>query len=171
MSRRIQIVLPDPLATQLDTLAAALQQRTATLAGQMVHDAIHHLTTPSRTPPPRQPAPPPANDGGRPAWLEPETDDPIWRQQMWSAILALYNRYPRQLQDLKTGWWNDHHHTEILAALATWRTQLDQTGHDPREEITFHNQLTHYTNTLHKQGGGITKTWKPNEESSEWPSG
>src|SRR5439155_7229027 len=38
MSRRLQIVLPDPVATQLQELAAALGQPPSTLGGQMVRN-------------------------------------------------------------------------------------------------------------------------------------
>jgi hypothetical protein len=49
-----------------------------------------------------------------------------------------------------------------------WRKQLDQTGIDPREEISFQNQLTHYSRLLEQQGGSVTQDWKPGIQPDEW---
>jgi hypothetical protein len=113
MSRKIQIVLPDPQADQLAELAA--------------------------------------NTGG----------DPTWRQEMRGQIVALHGRYPRALANLKDDWWTDEQHTEMLCALATWRSELDDAGVDPRDELAFQTQLNNYTHTLQREGGGVTKTWTP----------
>jgi hypothetical protein len=37
---------------------------------------------------------------------------------MWGQVVVLHGRYPRQLQDVKNGWWTDDSQTETLCALA-----------------------------------------------------
>jgi hypothetical protein len=157
MSRRIQIVLPDTTASQLDQLAAALGTRTATLAGQLVRENIETLTGKPRTPQP----PTPNTEEERPPWLEPYGGDSEWRALMWGAVVALYGRYPQELQNVKTGWWKDPSTAERLCALAVWRDQIDDNATDPREEIAFHNDLEHFTTILHKHGFASEDTWKP----------
>jgi hypothetical protein len=75
-----------------------------------------------------------ARGGGRARWLEPYGGDEQWRREMWGAIVALHGRYPVQLEALKDRWWTDEFTTETLCALAVWRAELDDTGHDPRDE-------------------------------------
>jgi hypothetical protein len=87
---------------------------------------------------------------------------------MWGAIVALHGRYPLQLQSLQDGWWTDDSQTETLCALAVWRTELDDAGQDPREELAFQNQLADYSQTLQRQGGGVTKAWTPGPPPPEW---
>jgi hypothetical protein len=36
---------------------------------------------------------------------------------MWGSIVALHGRYPRALEHLKEGWWEDAAHVETLCAL------------------------------------------------------
>ena len=59
-------------------------------------------------------------------------------------------------------------HTEMLCALATWRSELDDTGIDPRDELAFQTQLNDYAHTLRQEGGGVTKTWTPGAPPYEW---
>ncbi len=87
---------------------------------------------------------------------------------MWGQIVALHGRYPRALAHLKDDWWNDEPHTEMLCALAIWRSELDDAGIDPRDELAFHTQLTDYAHALRQEGGGVTKAWKPGAPPEEW---
>jgi hypothetical protein len=87
---------------------------------------------------------------------------------MWGAIVALHGRYPRQLGTLKDEWWTDASHTETLCALAVWRAEIDDTGQDPREELSFQAQLLDYSQVLGQEGGGVTKAWKPGAPPDEW---
>ncbi len=168
MSKRLQIMLPDPLWAQLQELAASAGEPLATLAGQMVRNGVA-LAAESGRVRARRPAPSVVGKtAGRPRWLEPYGGDPTWRQAMWGAIVALHGRYPRHLQDLKDGWWNDEAHTETLCALAVWRAEIDDTGQDPREELVFQAQLADYAHTLRQQGGGVTNTWQPGAPPQEW---
>jgi len=115
MSRRLQIVLPDPVATQLEELAAAAGEPLATIARQIVRDGVA-LAAKSGKVKARRPAP--TVDGkaaGRPRWPEPYGGDPTWRQDMWGRVVALHDRYPRHLEHLKDGWWTDEAHTRRSA--------------------------------------------------------
>ncbi len=168
MSQRLQIVLPDPVATQLQELAASAGEPLATLAGQLVRNGValasqDHKITASAAPPRKA-----ATIDGRPPWLEPYGGDPVWWQEMWGAIVALHGRYPRHLEHLKNGWWEDEATAETLCAIAVWRSEIDQHGRDPREELAFHDQLADIAHTLRQQGGGVESTWKPGAPPERW---
>jgi hypothetical protein len=168
MSRKLQIVLSDPVARQLETLAACAGEPLATVARQIVRDGVA-VAAKSGEVKARRASPPVAGKAsGRPRWLEPYGGDPAWRREMWGAIVALHGRYPRHLQDVKDGWWTDDSHTESLCALAAWRAEIDDTAQDPREELAFQHQLADYAHTLRQQGGGVTKTWRAGAPPVEW---
>ncbi len=103
--------------------------------------------------------------------LEPYGGNPDWRQEMWGAIVALHGRYPRALANLKDEWWTDDAHTETLCALAVWRTEIDDAGADPREELAFQTQLSDYAHALRQEGRGVTKAWSPGAPPGEWAGG
>jgi hypothetical protein len=169
MSHRLQIVLPDPVATQLKELAADTAEPPSTLAGQMVRDGV---TLAARHGKVRALRSVPALGGRkgseRAPWLEPYGGEGVWRQRMWGAIVALHARYPRALGALKDEWWTDESHTETLCALAAWRQQIDDSGEDPREELAFQTQLIDYARALRQEGGGVTKAWKPGAPPDAW---
>jgi hypothetical protein len=169
MSQRLQIVLPDPVATQLRELAAAAGEPPSTLAGQIVRHGVALAAKDGKVRPLRSaPVLVGGKNGERAPWLEPYGGDGEWRQQMWGQVVALHGRYPLQLQALKDKWWTDESQTETLCALALWRAELDDTGQDPREELAFQNQLADYAHVLRQQGGGVTKAWKPGAPPEEW---
>jgi hypothetical protein len=173
MSQKIQVVLPDPVATQLQELAAAAGEPPSTLAGQLVRHGVAQAAKDGKVRPLRQ-APVivgAANTGERARWLEPWGGDADWRAEMWGQIVALHGRYPRTLAHLKDEWWTEDQHTETLCALAVWRSELDDAGVDPREELAFHAQLADYAQTLRQEGGGVTKAWKPGAPPDEWTRG
>lgn len=163
MSRRLQVTLPDPIATQLEELAAAAGEPPASLAARLITDGMARGdirdAAPTRVP---------VRSPERPSWLEPYGGDRVWRQETWTAIVALHDRYPHRLEHLKDGWWNDDATTETLAALAAWRAEIDQHGRDPREELAFHHQLARYAETLHKLGGGVESRWQPGPPPQSW---
>jgi hypothetical protein len=169
MSCRFQVVLPDPVATQLHELAGAAGEPPSTVAGQMVRNGVADAAHAGKV---RRLRPAPTfvdREGGvRAQWLEPYGGDQGWRQEMWGAIVALHGRYPRHLEALKDEWWTDEAHTEILCALASWRAEIDDGGQDPREELAFQAQLADYAHTLRQQGGGVTKAWKPGAPPDGW---
>jgi hypothetical protein len=168
MSRKIQIVLPDPQADQLAELAVNAGEPQSTLAGLFVRHGIAQAAKDGKVRQPRQTPVIVGANGDRARWLEPYGGDPTWRQEMWGAIVALHGRYPRALANLKDDWWTDEQHTEMLCALATWRSELDDTGVDPRDELAFQTQLNDYAHTLQREGGGVTKTWTPGAPPDEW---
>jgi hypothetical protein len=172
MSQRLQIVLPDPVAAQLHELAAGAGERPSTLAGLIVRSGVAAAAKDGKVRPLRSP---PVlldgNTGVRAPWLEPYGGDPAWRSEMWGAIVALHGRYPRHLAALKDEWWTDESQTETLCALAVWRAELDDSGTDPREELTFQTQLADYALLLRQEGGGVTKAWKPGAPPETWVAG
>jgi hypothetical protein len=169
MSCRVQVVLPDPVATQLRELATAVGDPPSTLAGQMVRSGVADAAS-GGVVRPTKPRPRPLQTPGdqRAPWLEPYGGDHRWSREMWGAIVALHGRYPVQLESLKDGWWNDESHAETLCALAVWRAEIDDGGEDPREELAFHAQLGNYARVLREQGGGVAKAWKPGAPPASW---
>jgi hypothetical protein len=93
MSRKIQIVLPDPQADQLTELATNAGEPQSTLAGLLVRNGIAQAAKDGKVRELRQA---PVIVGGanvdRARWLEPYGGDPTWRQEMWGAIVALHGR-------------------------------------------------------------------------------
>ncbi len=169
MSHKYQVVLPDPIADQLEELAAGAGEPPSTLARQLVRNGVALAAEDGKVRP-LKPAP---TLVGRPSterapWLEPYGGDPDWRTQTWGAIVALHGRYPKALDGLQGEWWTDDSQTETLSALATWRAEIDDTGQDPREELAFQNQLADFAQILRQQGGGVTKAWKPGAPPAEW---
>jgi hypothetical protein len=90
---------------------------------------------------------------------------------MWGAIVALHGRYPRHLENLKKGWWNDEAQTELLGALALWRDEIDDAARDPREELSFHHQLEDFSHILRQAGGGVESLWRPGPPPNDWAVG
>lgn len=169
MSHRLQVVIPDPVATQLEELAAGAGEPPSTLAGQLVRKGVAEAAGDGKVRPLRPARILQSHKGAQRArWLEPYGGDPAWRQEMWGAIVALHGRYPRLLEALKEEWWTDEAHTEILCALAAWRAEIDDAGEDPREELAFQTHLADYAQILRQQGGGVTKAWKPGAPPASW---
>ena len=170
MSHKYKLTLPGPLAEQLEELAAAAELAPSTLAGQFVASEVTRAATEGKVRPlrPHRVSTGVAKSGARARWLEPYGGDTAWRAEMWGQIVALHGRYPRILAYLKDEWWNEEAHIETLCALAVWRSELDDGGVDPREELAFHTQLTDYAQALRQEGGGVTKAWKPGAPPEEW---
>jgi hypothetical protein len=170
MSRRIKITLPDPLVAQLETLAEERGEPTSRVAAQLVCAEIAKQTGEHRTEaivPAVGPTTDPGSDRHAP-WIEPLFDYEEWRSWMWGSIVALYGRYPRALEHLKEGWWEDNRHLETLCALVVWRDWVDQYCDDPRYELAFQTQLGDYSHLLRQEGGGVTTAWKPGAPPAEW---
>lgn len=168
MSHRLQIVIPDSVATQLAELAAAEGEPVAALAARMVRHGVERTANGGKV----EPSPPPPSTAAtmdrRPPWLEPYGGDQRWREETWGAIVALHGRYPRHLEHLKDGWWTDAAHTETLCALAVWRAEIDDAGRDPREELAFHHQLANFAHTLRHEAGGFERAWVPGAPPEQW---
>jgi len=171
MSRKVQIVLPDPVAAQLEELAVGSHERPSTLAGRMVRDAIARAAEQGQVRQIREAGRRAPSGLGRASWLEPWGGDGRWRQEMWGDIVALRGRYPYALEALQEGWWDHYTHLETLCALAVWRRELDEGGEDPREELFFQAQLAEYAATLRQEGGGIKNAWVPGAPPDGWAGG
>lgn len=166
MSHRLQVVVPDPVASQLRELAAAAGEAPSTLAAQMIRRGVANAAGEGKGRPLAG-----RREGERARWLEPYGGDRSWRVEMWGAVVALHGRYPRHLDSLKDGWWTDDAHTEMFCALAVWRGEIDDAGQSPREELAFQTQLADFAQTLRQQGGGVSKVWKPGAPPPEWFGG
>ncbi|HTA15782.1 MAG TPA: hypothetical protein VK781_13080 [Solirubrobacteraceae bacterium] len=105
--------------------------------------------------------------GERAPWLMSYPDDPQWRTQMWAAIVALHERYPRQLERLKDDWWESAAHVEMLCAFTIWRDWIDHYATDPRDELRFHIELHSYGELLRSEGGSW-QTWTPGAPPEHW---
>ncbi len=172
MSRRIKMTLPDPLVAQLEALAEARGEPTSRVAAQLVCAEIEKRIgeqTGQAIVPFVETAVAPDMDRRAP-WIEPFYDQEEWRTQMWGSIVALYGRYPRALEHLKDGWWEDATHVETLCALVVWRDWIDQEADDPRHELAFQAQLADYGRGLRQEGGGVTRAWRPGAPPDEWAS-
>jgi hypothetical protein len=169
MSHKYQVTLPGPVTEQLEQLAAAAEQPPSTLAGQVVRSEIARAVAGGKVRPLREPpVTADATSDARARWLEPYGGDPDWRADMWGQIVALHGRYPKALAWLQEGWWADQELLETLCALAVWRTDIDDAGVDPREELAFRLQLTELSHALRQAGGGIASAWKPGAPPDEW---
>jgi hypothetical protein len=169
LSHRIQIVLPEPLADQLNHTAQTEGVAPATLAARLVRERLqHHGALPQATIHHRHAAGRPSGGSSRPHWLEPYGGSGPWRAETWGAIVALHARYPQALGGLKDGWWDDAAHLESLCALAAWRAQLDVAAADPREELAFQDRLHEYGHQLRTEAGGVTRAWQPGAPPAHW---
>jgi len=125
-TERVAVSLSVSERAALQALAAQLGVPEATAAGRLVLDGLEDAGTvlkpASRTDGPRS--------GGLPLWLP--------TQQRRGAVMALLERYPRDLRALGTLSDDDRLAHEQLAALSVWRDQIDA-GQlpDPRVEIAF----------------------------------
>ena len=76
MSQRLQIALPDPVATQLQELAASAGEPTATLAGQILRNGVALAARPARSEPPNHPQAVPGKRATAPDGLSPTAATP-----------------------------------------------------------------------------------------------
>ena len=161
MSRRFQIVLSDPVATQLHELAVAAGEPPSTVAAQFVRSGVSEAARDGKVRPLRPRAALTAQRSlSVPSGLSLTAGIQLGavrcgvdRRAAWSL--------PAAARGAKEGWWRDEVHTEILCALAVWRGEIDDAGENPREELAFHRQLADYADALRQQGGGVSKAWKP----------
>lgn len=100
MSKRVQVVLADPVAAQLHELADAAGEPLATLAARIVRDGVARAVKDGKITAAAAPPTTAATTDRRPRWLEPYGGDEQWRRETWGAIVALHGRYPRQLEHL-----------------------------------------------------------------------
>lgn len=153
--RRLSIRLPDPAYETLTVRARESGEPLASTASGLLRTVLEDQdvkpTKRLRPPRPESRTRPPSHSSG-PPWL-PSEQDPNWAEQMWAAILALHQRYPRALAKLEHDWYEHPERAETLAALATWRASIDDDAEDPREELAFQNALQQLARALDQSPG------------------
>jgi hypothetical protein len=164
MSRRLKITLPDPVCEQLSDMAANSGEPVSRLAAEIVRNRVIGTdeTVPGLCRQRRITA------SQRPEWLEPLSDDGRWRTLMWEKIEALYLRYRHALSCLADGWWEDESCVETLCALATWRRSIDESGHDPIEELDFQARLAECSTAFQRAAGAGVRSWLPGARPRDW---
>jgi hypothetical protein len=170
VSYRLQVTVPDDLADELERRGRAGGQPASRVAAQLLGLAVSGGIDHRRRTPPRE-----VRDEGShvaqrpPAWLVPPSRlhrEP-WRRELWTAVLALHQRYGDALSNLPADWWRDPALTEVLGALVTWRAIIDVHGSDPREELAFHTQLIAFGQLLDQRPGG-SDVFNESGPSAEW---
>jgi hypothetical protein len=141
---RVAITLDEHALAELGRRAQANGEPIARTAARFVRDGL--LSTQAQAPAdPATPAatkPAKARGAGSPEWLEPSEKREVWRRELWAAVCALAERYPRVFSKLVADWWTDRALVEVLGALSAWRSQLDAgQPADPRAELLFHDRL------------------------------
>jgi hypothetical protein len=170
MSRRMKITLPDPVMCVLEDMAYSSGEPVSRVAALLVRDGLAQLNESGQSPVPpvSTPASSRRDRDQRPPWLEPYTGNHGWRSEMWGAIVALHGRYPTALGNLKTGWWETEGRVETLCALVIWRDWIDRWATDPRDELTFHAQLSDYGRELRQESGSVSSAWTPGAPPEGW---
>lgn len=91
------------------------------------------------------------------------------RRELWAAVCALAERYPRVFSKLVADWWTDRALMEVLGALSAWRSQLDAgQNHDPRAELLFHDRLELLERQLTQAGDPTAARFAGGPPPSEW---
>jgi hypothetical protein len=160
MSHTLKLRVPDAAYLDLAAFAAAIDQTPTKTALQLFTHALANATKRGRLPPARIPAAPVEAPGPRPSHIPAPIPGQEIPTETWEAIVALHARYRRELERLKDGWWEDNSQCETLAALASWRHQLDTTP-DPREELSYQHQLQAFARHLQTQPGSTSSQWQP----------
>jgi hypothetical protein len=145
MSYRLQVTIADDAADELERRADTAGQPVSRVAATLITLALGttagptHAAASTRPRAIDRPASQPAS------WIEPvdRAARRHWRAELWAAVLALHNRYPKELARLEASWWQNTARIEQLAALDAWRLAIDQASGDPREELAFHHQHRH----------------------------
>jgi hypothetical protein len=167
MSYRVRIAIPEATGDDLAQLARYAGQPASHVAADLLRAAIERASRPAaRAEAPPMPTPP--LEGGGP-WLEPRNDTRArWRSELWTAVLALHERYPDELANLDADWWRNPSRVEVLGALATWRSTIDTSGQDPREELAFHTQLMAFGAILDQTPGSGGAAFQDETALAEW---
>lgn len=142
---RVAITLDEHALAELGRRAQAAGEPAARTAARLVRDGLLSTQGQAAGEQPASPtAPKPAKGrgAGSPGWLQPPGEQERWRRELWAAVSALAERYPRVFSKLVADWWRDRALMEVLGALSAWRSQLDA-GEiaDPRAELLFHDRL------------------------------
>ena len=169
---RVAITLDEHALAELSRRAQAASEPVARTAARMVRDGL--LSTQAQaageqTAPASALKPAEGGGAGSPGWLQPPGEQERWRRELWAAVSALAERYPRVFSKLVADWWTDRALIEVLGALSAWRSQLD-TGEnpDPRAELLFHDRLELLERQLTQAGDPTAARFAGGPPPSEW---
>jgi hypothetical protein len=169
---RVAITLDEHALAELGRRAQAAGEPAARTAARFVRDGLLSTQAQAAGEQPASPtAPKPAKGqgAGSPGWLQPPGEQERWRRELWVAVSALAERYPRVFSKLVADWWTDRALMEVLGALSTWRSQLDAGENpDPRAELLFHDRLELLERQLTQAGDPTAARFAGGPPPSEW---
>jgi hypothetical protein len=167
--KRLMIRLPDPAHATLEQRALAGGEPLASTAAGLLRTVLEdgEVAKTRRARLRTRPTSRSADAGPGAPWIAPD-DDPDWHKNTWGAIVALHRRYPRALAKLEHDWWEHPERVETLAALTVWRTNIDASAEDPREELAFHTALQQLARILDQSPGGERRFKPDTSMPAEW---
>jgi hypothetical protein len=168
---RVAITLDEHALAELGRRAQAAGEPVARTAARLVRDGLLSTQAQSAGEPAPATAPKPAEGqgGGSPGWLQPPGEQERWRRELWAAVCALAERYPRVFSKLVADWWTDRALMEVLGALSAWRSQLDAGQNpDPRAELLFHDRLELLERQLTQASDPTAARFTGGPPPSEW---
>jgi hypothetical protein len=171
---RVAITLDEHAHSELTRRAQAAGEPAARTAARFVRDGL--LSTQAQVQaageqpsPTTTPKPAKGQGAGAPEWLQPPGEQERWRRELWAAVSALAERYPRVFSKLVADWWTDRAVVEVLGALSAWRSQLDAGQNpDPRAELLFHDRLELLERQLTQAGDPTAARFAGGPPPSEW---
>jgi hypothetical protein len=171
---RVAITLDEHALAELGRRARAAGEPAARTAARFVRDGL--LSTQAQAQAageqpssPTTPKPAKGQSAGAPGWLQPPGEQERWRRELWAAVSALAERYPRVFSKLVADWWTDRALMEVLGALSAWRSQLDAGENpDPRAELLFHDRLDLLERQLTQTGDPTAARFTGGPPPSEW---
>ncbi|MGO9322466.1 MAG: hypothetical protein ACLQBY_16940 [Solirubrobacteraceae bacterium] len=168
---RVAITLDEHAHAELTRRAQAAAEPVARTAARLVRDGLLSTQAQAAGEPATAAAPKPVEGqgAGSPGWLQPPGEQERWRRELWAAVSALAERYPRVFSKLVADWWSDRALIEVLGALSAWRSQLDAgQSADPRAELLFHDRLELLERQLTQASDPTAARFAGGPPPSEW---
>jgi hypothetical protein len=168
---RVAITLDEHALAELGRKAQAAGEPVARTAARLVRDGLLSSQAQAAGGPAPTTATKSADGGGAglPGWLQPPGEQERWRRELWAAVCALAERYPRVFSKLVADWWTDRALMEVLGALSAWRSQLDAgQSADPRAELLFHDRLELLERQLTQGSDPTAARFAGGPPPSEW---
>ena len=169
MSQRLQIVLPDPIATAAPGARRRRRRATSHARGPdgprrrrqaakngQVRTVKHH------------PARRRAKQASARAGLSPTAATPIGERRCGADPRAPRQIPPAAAQPQRRLVERRRPCRDPLRA-RRMAQRARRHGEDPREELAFHTQITDYARTLGQEGGGVTKNGSPERHRTRGP--
>jgi hypothetical protein len=168
---RVAITLDEHALAELHRRAQAAKEPAARTAARLVRDGLLSTRSQAADQPASATTPKPAEGqgAGSPAWLQPPGEQERWRRELWAAVSALSERYPRVFSQLVADWWKERALVEVLGALSVWRSQLDSgESADPRAELLFHDRLEILVRQFTQESDPTAARFAGGPPPSEW---